>query len=404
MGGGSGSDPILIDGTAVTDASGVDLIGGTNGLDIAFSAAASPDTATFNFDATEIEAVTFGAGGNASNLWTVNLSGTDPTLDWVSGGATLTGDLLVTGTGPDLGGQETSGTAFRWHFGSNHSWFSDGNADVRYLVMDGVANRLLLGDLGATLTSLDVLTDSTGNGEVNLPTDSIGVEELDTADSPADAESLTYQASSGRMIWATGGGSGDITDVYDCSTGDCNSITLTDGDLLDMDAVNNSTTTEGLILPQGTAPTGATAEGQIGWETDVDELWVGTGSARINVGKLALVATGANHTASFALSMGGISGATTNVGAIAPFTMTCRNMYVALTTAPGAGNSWTVTNQPNGSNGNLTCTISDTATTCSDLTNTDTFTAGQQMRVNFTEGGTATGCATNSVSFECYPD
>lgn len=47
--GGGGGDPILIDGVAVTDGSGVDFIGGTN-LTIAFSAAASPDTATFNVD------------------------------------------------------------------------------------------------------------------------------------------------------------------------------------------------------------------------------------------------------------------------------------------------------------------------------------------------------------------
>src|SRR3990167_4855558 len=54
--GAGGGDPVLVDGIGVTDASGVDLIGGTNGIDIAFSAAASPDTATFNLDLSEIAA------------------------------------------------------------------------------------------------------------------------------------------------------------------------------------------------------------------------------------------------------------------------------------------------------------------------------------------------------------
>ena len=141
-------------------------------------------------------------GGEATQAYGIYQEGTR--LNW------LEGDLLVTSSGPNLGVQATGGTAFNLHGGSNHAWFSDGNEDVRYWVADGAANRLLLGDLGAPLTSLDVLTDGTGDGEVRLPQDSIGVNELDTADSPADAEALTYQASSGRMVWATGGSGDDL--------------------------------------------------------------------------------------------------------------------------------------------------------------------------------------------------
>ena len=46
-------------------------------------------TNDFTFDATEIEAVTWGAGGNATNLWTFNLSDGDPTMNWTGSGATL---------------------------------------------------------------------------------------------------------------------------------------------------------------------------------------------------------------------------------------------------------------------------------------------------------------------------
>src|SRR3990167_5449797 len=51
-----GGDPILIGGSAIGDASGVDLIGGTDGIDIALDTGVSPDTATFNFDPAEAEA------------------------------------------------------------------------------------------------------------------------------------------------------------------------------------------------------------------------------------------------------------------------------------------------------------------------------------------------------------
>ena len=40
---------------------------------------------TVAFDSTEVEATTWGAGGNASNIWTFNLSGTDPVLTLSSG-------------------------------------------------------------------------------------------------------------------------------------------------------------------------------------------------------------------------------------------------------------------------------------------------------------------------------
>ena len=83
-----------------------------------------------------------------------------------------------------------------------------------------------------------------------------------------------------------GGGSGDITDVYDCSSGDCNSIPLSDGDLLDMSSVSVSGTTEGIILPQHATDcsTAGTAEGQVCWEADANVLYVGDGATVIAVG------------------------------------------------------------------------------------------------------------------------
>lgn len=56
------------------------LVGGT-GID--------NNSGTLDLDTTEVEATTWGAGGNATNLWTFNLSAGDPTLNWTGSGATL---------------------------------------------------------------------------------------------------------------------------------------------------------------------------------------------------------------------------------------------------------------------------------------------------------------------------
>lgn len=56
-------------------------------------------------------------------------------------------------------------------------------------------------------------------------------------------------------------------------------LTLSDADLVDLSAINASSTTEGLKLPQASDVSAATAEGQVSWDTDGDTLYVGTGSA-----------------------------------------------------------------------------------------------------------------------------
>lgn len=80
-----------------------------------------------------------------------------------------------------------------------------------------------------------------------------------------------------------GAGSGDITDVFNCSSGDCASVALADGDLLDASGVTPNTTTEGIKLPQTTSCSSATAEGQICWDTDDDDLYVGDGSSVVQI-------------------------------------------------------------------------------------------------------------------------
>ena len=89
-----GGDSVLVDGTAITDASGVDFIQGTTGIDITLNTGVSPDTATFSFDATEISSLTWGAG--AFTTMTFDAGVTDPVFTAASGELALTtGNLAV---------------------------------------------------------------------------------------------------------------------------------------------------------------------------------------------------------------------------------------------------------------------------------------------------------------------
>lgn len=83
--------------------------------------------ATSAFDATAQDALTWSDAANASNLWTFDLSGTDPTLNFISGGfdftgfasvssnfeiggyASVSGDLFITGNSTLTGTLDTTG-------------------------------------------------------------------------------------------------------------------------------------------------------------------------------------------------------------------------------------------------------------------------------------------------------
>lgn len=113
-----------------------------------------------------------------------------------------------------------------------------------------------VGAIGITIgssdvTALTVTTDSTGTAEVVLPTGSIGSTEildndlleadLKAVDSASDEECLTYETTTGDFEWqACGSGSGDVTDVGDCTTGACFTgssgtvLTATTGETLDL--------------------------------------------------------------------------------------------------------------------------------------------------------------------------
>ncbi len=65
-----------------------------------------------------------------------------------------------------------------------------------------------------------------------------------------------------------------------------------------------------------------------------------------------------------------------------------KNLYVEVVTAPGAGTSYAFTVMVNAAATALTCTISGTATSCSDTTHTGAVTAGQTVSLRSVPSGT----------------
>ena len=263
--------------------------------------------------------------------------------------------------------------------GTNKFSFTDGAAaEVASLSEAGLLSVLVgidaIGAVDMDYGSADVtdhtfVTDGTGTAEVVLPAGSI-----------------------------------DSTEVLDdtLTASDMNAtLTFADSDLLDLDAINLSSTTEGLLLPQATAATSATAEGQIGWETGNDRLMMGNGSTALPTGAFVLgsLETSSN-TSSFNMGLFGSDGGEEG---ITPVAMKCDNFYASIDTAPGIGGSWTATLDDDGVGTSLTCTITHPAIACN-LTGTitDTIAAGSQMRTSWTATSVTAGTGGSNWGARCW--
>lgn len=94
----------------------------------------------------------------------------------------------------------------------------------------------------------------------------------------ADGTYLMSNGASAAPTFETPGGSGDITDVFDCANGDANQLTIGESEYLIGGAVDGATDPY-ISLPQGTDVSSVTGEGRISWDTDGDRLYVGDGAA-----------------------------------------------------------------------------------------------------------------------------
>jgi len=188
--GAGGGDPVLIDGTGVTDGSGVDLQGGA-GIDITFNAAVSPDTASFVTDFTEINSLTFGSGTFTTLTFDAGII--DPVWTYSSGVVNLsTGALQEGGI--------------------------------------GVPN---LDELDASSELLAIIDDETGTGVIVFGTSPIITTSLSQDGDVADAGYLRL-ANAALIGWEASPAAADITLTVDASeimqaSGTFNATTLTEG-------------------------------------------------------------------------------------------------------------------------------------------------------------------------------
>ncbi len=86
---------------------------------------------------------------------------------------------------------------------------------------------------------------------------------------------------------------------------------------------------------------------------------------------------------------GAVSTTESNVALNIPFAAVAAKLHVGANSSPGSGNSWAVTLMKNGVATGLTCTVSDAATSCSDLTHTVTFVASDTMSLRIVTAGAA---------------
>lgn len=117
-------------------------------------------------------------------------------------------------------------------------------------------------------------------------------------------------------------------------------------------------------------------------------------------------ATQAQNTTAYDM-IGASGNGTTAIAMQVPSATTFRNFRVSTTNAPAAGQTFTFTVFTGSTLGSLTssgitCQISNPATTCNDLTNSKTLTAGQYWLIQAITSATSGATGLHSYSIQTY--
>lgn len=99
----------------------------------------------------------------------------------------------------------------------------------------------------------------------------------------ANGTFLQSNGASSAPTWEAAAGGGDITSVWDDTTGAVTQPVIGSGEFLDGGTATSDAAGEGILLPRANDVSGATAEGQISWDADNDLLYVGDGAAVVSI-------------------------------------------------------------------------------------------------------------------------
>src|SRR3990167_9506964 len=136
--------------------------------------------------------------------------------------------------------------------------------------------------VGPTVETAEIT--SSNITQVLMADDAVGEPEIDfiDGDTHTDGHCLVIRPSgTGGTIETVvcGTGTGDITDVFSCSTGDCADITLAEGDSLSFAGIDLDATNEGLILTSETTCAGAVTAGTSCYQSGDDAFCIYDGTA-----------------------------------------------------------------------------------------------------------------------------
>jgi hypothetical protein len=115
--------------------------------------------------------------------------------------------------------------------------------------------------------------------------------DLDSSEALAaadDTKVVTYNWGGGNGYFnLSAAGSGDILSVWNTAAGAVTTPVIGTGEYLDGGTATTDAAGEGILLPRSNDVSAATAEGQISWDSDNDNLYVGTGAAVVLINAAA---------------------------------------------------------------------------------------------------------------------
>lgn len=240
--------------------------------------------------------------------------------------------------------------------------------------IQGTANEIAVAGAGCT-------TGSTATCTISIPTNPV---------LPGNA------SATGTLSAGVGSGVTGAYDMVAATSGDTSTLT-TDDDNPGTNVKFPADTTAGLYAttsPVKTPAAGCAQYNGTGTQLPSTGVPCGTGTGTAGGGVLGYSATALTLPTAgttFLAPVGGALASTTeaNVAANAPAAAAISNMYVALSSAPGTGNTAAFTYRDAGSSTPVTCTIAGaTATTCNDTTHSFTPVVGDPLAIQVVTTGT----------------